>query len=131
MTSPQFEHALTISDLIKDSITHMKVKWQLYQSMGYLPYTDVFDMMLGELDRYSGNVVYPKLVDDGEARPITHNIAPTSIGLDPESFRAFHNMRYLLYYMTFGYLDFAANLNETKHYGVSIRIADIHCVQTG
>ena len=39
-----------------------------------------------------------------------------------------------VYYMTFGYPDFAANLTETKHlhaesYSVSIRIADIHCVQ--
>lgn len=98
MTSPQFEHALTISDLIKDSITHMEVKWRLYHSMGYLPDTDVFDKMLERLYNYTGKMSFSKPVADGVARPITPNGYPTSIDPAPEFFDALHNIRDLLYY---------------------------------
>ena len=64
--------------------------------------------------------------------PATITEAKDLLGSDIE-LEACTDARYS-YYMTFGYLDFAANLTETKHlhakaYSVSIRIMDIHCVQ--
>lgn len=44
-----FEHAILTLDLLENHIKHMKRKWKLYNSIGYLPKTNVFDAMLNEI----------------------------------------------------------------------------------
>lgn len=84
MNSPQFEHAISISELIENSIKHMEVKWRLYQSMYYLPDTDVFDKTLKTLRCYKNELYGSQLMADWIDQQITGGTSLAEI--DPTVF---------------------------------------------
>lgn len=55
MSPPPFEHApfkhaiLTLG-LLENHIKHMNIKWQLYNSIGYLPATNAFEIMVENIE---------------------------------------------------------------------------------
>ena len=109
MTSPQFEHAVSISELIENSITHMEVKWRLYQSIYYLPDTDVFDKTLETLRSYKNELYGSQWVADWIDRQITGGTSLAEI--DPTLFCGLYDLRDRLYYKIEHFSDVINALN--------------------
>jgi hypothetical protein len=49
MNMQPFEHAILTLNLLENQIKHMNAKWQLYTSIGYLPKTEVFKILLDKI----------------------------------------------------------------------------------
>lgn len=50
MPSPQFKHVIETVEQLESSIIHMRTKWELFYSQGYLPETDVFKRLQKKAD---------------------------------------------------------------------------------
>lgn len=85
----QFKHAKVISDLLESCIDHMKVKWQLCQSIGYLPDTNVFDRTLERLSNCKAHINSAEL----SAIELLNHVDTPKFPI-----KYLHNLRGFLYY---------------------------------
>lgn len=99
MSIQQFEHAREILELLENDMRHMDIKWQLYQSIGYLPETNVFKEMLEKIDRCQIRITGAESIITEMIQTVANNKATKLSGInDPVNIAEIPSLRDTLYY---------------------------------
>lgn len=99
MKTPQFKHAKNILTMLNSSMAYTSLKWQLYQSMGYLPATNAFSEVQELLDVRKSDINSAEWLIEGD----------NSTFLE---IKQLHNLRGFLYYDV---KDFSDMVNALNH----------------